>query len=147
LRTGKQLAQGRRVITVVFKEPVLRMFGEDGHAPNELVFEVAEPGAITLNFLAKKPGATMALGPARLDFRYEQSFCADNQPEAYERLIHDAMLGDRTLFTRADGIERLWEVATPLLESPAPVQSYEPRSWGPNAVDDLIAPRTWHLPD
>ena len=147
LRTGKQLAQGRRVITVVFKEPVLRMFGEGGHRPNELVFEVAEPGAITLNFLAKRPGATMTLGPATLDFRYEQSFCTDNQLEAYERLIHDAMIGDRTLFTRADGIERLWEVATPLLESRPAVQRYTPGSWGPDAVHDLIAPRTWHLPD
>jgi glucose-6-phosphate 1-dehydrogenase len=147
LRTGKQLAQGRRVITIVFKEPVLRMFGENGHRPNELVFEVAEPGAITVNFLAKQPGATMALGPARLDFRYEQSFCTENQLEAYERLIHDAMLGDRTLFTRADGIERLWEVATPLIESPPPVERYAAGSWGPDAVNDLIAPRTWHLPD
>ncbi len=148
LRTGKQLAQGRRVITITFKEPPLRMFPIlDGFGPNELVFEVAEPGAIRANFLAKLPGATMELGPATMEFDYADSFCVRNQLEAYERLIHDAMIGDRTLFTRADGIERLWEVATPLLESPPPVQLYPPGSWGPEAVKDLIAPRRWYLPE
>ena len=148
LRTGKQLAEGRRVITIGFKEPPKRMFPiANGLGPNELVFEVAEPGAISASFLAKMPGATMQLGPARMDFRYEDSFCAANQLEAYERLIHDAMIGDRTLFTRADGIERLWEVATPLLESPPRIHTYRAGSWGPDAVHDLIAPRRWHLPD
>jgi glucose-6-phosphate 1-dehydrogenase len=148
LRTGKALAQGRRVFTVAFKEPPRRMFEvAGGLARNELVFEVAEPGGISVSFLAKKPGATMELGPARFVFDYADSFCAANQLEAYERLIHDAMLGDRTLFTRADGIERLWEVATPLLETPPPVLPYAPGSWGPEAANDLVAPRRWHLPD
>ena len=148
LRTGKQLAQGRRVITISFKEPPLRMFPiANGHGPNELVFEVAEPGGISASFLAKVPGATMELAPARMEFNYADSFCAANQLEAYERLIHDAMIGDRTLFTHADGIERLWEIATPLLETAPPVQTYAPGSWGPDAVHDLIAPRRWHLPD
>jgi glucose-6-phosphate 1-dehydrogenase len=148
LRTGKRLAQGRRVISIAFKEPPLRMFPiQSGLSPNELAFEVAEPGAISASFLAKVPGATMELAPARLEFRYEDSFCTANQLEAYERLIHDAMIGDRTLFTRADGIERLWEIATPLLESPPPVLPYAQGSWGPDAVHDLVAPRRWHLPD
>jgi glucose-6-phosphate 1-dehydrogenase len=136
------------VFTVAFKEPPRRMFEvAGGLARNELVFEVAEPGGISVSFLAKKPGATMELGPARFVFDYADSFCAANQLEAYERLIHDAMLGDRTLFTRADGIERLWEVATPLLETPPPVLPYAPGSWGPEAANDLVAPRRWHLPD
>jgi len=147
LRTGKQLAQGRRVITIAFKEPPLRMFGGDGFGPNKLAFEVAEPGGISVDFLAKVPGPTMQLGSARMEFGYEDSFCAANQLEAYERLIHDALIGDRTLFTRSDGIERLWEVAAPLLDSPPPVQPYAPGSWGPDAVHDLIAPRRWHLPE
>jgi|GEM_PF-2474840 len=66
--------------------------------------------------------------------------------EAYERLILDAMRGDGTLFTTADGIERVWEVSTPLLESPPPVRLYEPGSWGPNAVHQLVAPHAWRLP-
>jgi glucose-6-phosphate 1-dehydrogenase len=57
------------------------------------------------------------------------------------------MIGDRTLFTRADGVERLWEVAAPLLESPPALQPYPPGSWGPDSIHDLIAPRHWHLPD
>jgi glucose-6-phosphate 1-dehydrogenase len=148
LRTGKRLAQGRRVITVGFKEPPLAMFPTRcPYGPNELVFEVAEPGAIRLNFLAKIPGETMELCPAAMEFDYADSFCIANQLEAYERLIHDAMIGDRTLFTRAGGIERLWEVATPLLESLPPLHPYAPGSWGPDAVHDLVAPRRWHLPD
>ena len=147
LRTGKRLAEGRRVITVAFKEPPLRMFGDGGFGPNELVFEIAEPGGISLDFLAKVPGATTRLGPARMRFDYADSFCAAAELEAYERLIHDAMIGDRTLFTSSGGIERLWEVATPLLEAPPPVQSYPPGSWGPAAATDLIAPRRWRLPE
>jgi len=150
LRTGKQLAQGRRVITIAYKEPEIQLFplaGGTNRGPNELVFEVAEPGGISANFLAKVPGATLELGPARMEFCYDDSFCAANQLEAYERLIHDALLGDRTLFTRADGIERLWEVATPLLERPPAVDRYPPGSWGPESINQLIAPRRWHLPE
>ncbi len=66
--------------------------------------------------------------------------------EAYERLILDAMRGDHTLFTTAEGIERLWEISQQLLESPAPVRSYAPGSWGPNAIHQLVAPRAWRLP-
>ena len=60
--------------------------------------------------------------------------------EAYERLIHDAMVGDHTLFNTAEGIERLWEISTPLLEDPPAAQSYPKGSWGPPAINDLIAP-------
>ena len=66
--------------------------------------------------------------------------------EAYQRLIRDAMLGDRTLFTTADGIERLWEISEPLLNADLPVLPYEPGSWGPEGVHDVIAPRRWRLP-
>ena len=66
--------------------------------------------------------------------------------EAYERLIHDAIRGDHTLFTTADGIETLWEKSTPLLENPSPVRAYSPGSWGPNAIHQLIAPHAWRLP-
>jgi hypothetical protein len=74
----------------------------------------------------------MRLGPARLSFRYEDSFATSSQLEAYERLIHDAMLGDQNLFTRADGVERLWEVAAAVLDDPPPLHPYAPGSWGPD---------------
>ena len=66
--------------------------------------------------------------------------------EAYERLMLDAMWGDHTLFTTAEGIERLWARSEPLLEDPPPVKPYAPGSWGPNAIHQLIAPHAWRLP-
>jgi glucose-6-phosphate 1-dehydrogenase len=152
IRTGKRLAQGRRAITIALREPPLQMFADARHlrdtiGPNKLTFEVSEPGSISASFLAKVPGPTMSLGSASFEFSYEDSFSVANQLEAYERLIHDAMVGDNTLFTRADGIERLWEISTPLLDDGPRVHSYEPGSWGPDATHALLAPRRWHLPD
>ena len=148
LRTGKKMPAGRRVITLTLERPPMEMFAEGaGTHPDELVFEIGEPGSIRVTFQSKEPGPTMTLGEAHLDFVHKQSFDPRCELEAYERLLHDAVLGDRTLFNRADGIERLWEVAVPLLDSPRPVQPYAPGTWGPAAVDDLIAPRGWYLPD
>jgi glucose-6-phosphate 1-dehydrogenase len=151
IRTGKRLAQGRRAITIAHREPPLQMFPDVAQlkrsiGPNKVTFEISEPGSISASFLAKVPGPTMKLGVARFEFDYEDAFNAENQLEAYERLIHDAMVGDHTLFTRADGIERLWEVSMPVLENPSPCRSYAPGSWGPDEVHDLVAPRRWHLP-
>ena len=66
--------------------------------------------------------------------------------EAYERLILDAMRGDHTLFTTAEGIERLWQVSEPLLDAPPPVRLYQPGSWGPKSIHQLVAPHAWRLP-
>jgi glucose-6-phosphate 1-dehydrogenase len=146
LRTGKRLAETRRIVTIAFRDPPRRMFDSvNGFAPNELVFELGDPGHISAGFLVKAPGPTMELGTAQFRFDYEQSFTTENQLEAYERLIHDALIGDRTLFTRADGIERLWEISAPVLESPPDLQPYFPGSWGPPAMNDLIRPGRWHL--
>jgi glucose-6-phosphate 1-dehydrogenase len=147
LRTGKRMAQTRRVITIAFRDPPRRMFeSSNGFGPNELVFELGDPGSISTSFLAKVPGPTMALGPARFRFDYDESFTSAHQLEAYERLIHDALMGDRTLFTRADGIERLWDVSSPLLSDPPEVHPYFPGTWGPPAAESLIKPQRWHLP-
>ena len=89
----------------------------------------------------------MQLAPAAFTFDYKDSFTSAHQLEAYERLIHDALIGDRTLFTRSDGIERLWEVCAPVLDDPPSVHPYLPGSWGPIAAQELIAPRRWHLPE
>jgi glucose-6-phosphate 1-dehydrogenase len=88
----------------------------------------------------------MKLDKLSLQFTMEDSGHAGDVLEAYERLILDAMRGDRTLYNTAEGIERLWEVSAPLLEDPPPVRSYDLDSWGPNAVHPLIAPRAWRLP-
>ncbi|HEV7562538.1 MAG TPA: glucose-6-phosphate dehydrogenase, partial [Solirubrobacterales bacterium] len=87
------------------------------------------------------------LGEAHMRFSYADTFGGpDAGLDPYERLIHDVMVGDRTLFTSSDAIERLWEISQPVLESPPPVQIYEPGSWGPEDSHRLIEPRRWHLP-
>jgi glucose-6-phosphate 1-dehydrogenase len=151
LRSGKSLGAGRQVITLGFHEPPLRMFKAhrkdipDGRR-NEIVIDFADPGSITTKFLAKEPGAEMSLGSEKMVFKYSDSFASVNALEGYERLILDAMIGDQSLFTSSDGIERLWEISEPLLNNPPPVQPYAPGSWGPDAVDKLIEPFHWHLP-
>lgn len=148
LRTGKQLPQGRRVITLRLKQPPMNMFPRDGYDHGgEIVFEIGEPGGIRINFLAKEPGPSMVLGPAHFDFAYKTDFDPRCGLEAYQRLLHDAMLGDRTLFNRAEGIERLWEVAAPLLAAPPPVEVYRKGTWGPASAGGLAGPGGWHLPD
>jgi glucose-6-phosphate 1-dehydrogenase len=153
LRSGKRMAASRQVITLGFHEPPLRMFPvpamdtPDGRR-NEIVIDFADPGSITIGFLAKEPGATMRLGAAEMTFHYADSFRAAYGLEGYERLLLEAMLGDHSLFTQADAIERLWEISAPLLDDPPPVQPYAPGSWGPQpALDRLAAPYRWHLPD
>jgi glucose-6-phosphate 1-dehydrogenase len=147
LRTGKRMAETRQVVTIAFRDPPRRMFqSSNGFGPNELVFELGNPGRISTSFLAKVPGPTMRLGPATFRFDYNDSFTNTSQLEAYERLIHDALIGDRTLFTRSDGIERLWEISAQLIADPPPVHEYSPGSWGPPEADELIAPHRWHLP-
>ncbi len=151
LRTGKALAKSRHTVTLGFKQPGRQMFKLPDDAPstarpNEISFELSEPGVIWVDFLAKQPGASMDLGAATLTFRYGDSFDIANELEGYERLLHDTMLGDHTLFTSAQGIERLWEVSTPLLERPPEPRPYPPASWGPRGIDQLVAPHRWHLP-
>jgi glucose-6-phosphate 1-dehydrogenase len=150
LRSGKSMKASRQVITLGFHEPALRMF----HAhrkdiptgrTNEIVIDFADPGSINVDFMAKMPGPEMTLGTTTMSFRYADSFTQANALEGYERLILLAMLGDQSLFTSSDGIERVWEISEPLLTSPPPVEPYEPGTWGPESVDKLIAPYHWHL--
>ena len=152
LRSGKRLAASRQLVTLGFHQPPRRMFpirraGTRNGQRNEITIDFADPGSITAGFLAKEPGATIRLGTAELTFHYAGSFGAEHGLEGYERLLLDAMLGDQSLFTRSDAIERLWEISAPLLEHPPPVQYYGPGSWGPQpALDRLAAPYHWHLP-
>ncbi len=153
LRSGKRMAESRHLLTVAFNEPPRRMFPLDGSQTAEsfghdhLTFELGDPGTISASFLAKVPGPEMRLGEAHMRFSYATTFGGAEQAlDAYERLIHDVMVGDRTLFTTSEAIERLWEISEPVLKTPPPIQAYEPGSWGPKSIDSLIAPRHWHLP-
>jgi glucose-6-phosphate 1-dehydrogenase len=150
LRTGKRLAEGQRIISIAFREPPKSMFpagsgiGEQG--PDHLTFDLADAAKMSLSFYGKRPGPGMRLDKLSMQFAMHDTGRIGDVLEAYERLILDAMRGDPTLFTTADGIERLWEVSSTLLESPPPVRFYDPGSWGPNAVHQLIAPHAWRLP-
>ncbi|MCW2890562.1 MAG: glucose-6-phosphate 1-dehydrogenase [Trebonia sp.] len=150
LRSGKALKESRQTVTLGFDTPPVRMFRAHRHdvptgRGNEIIIDFADPGSISIEFMAKMPGPEMTLGASRLSFKYEDSFAAANALEGYERLILLAMLGDQSLFTRADGIERVWEISEPLLASPPPVEPYAVGSWGPASVDHLIAPHRWFL--
>jgi len=152
LRTGKALAEKRRTITVGFKEPPLRMFGDgDGfHAcqrPNELVFELSDDPQILVDLRTKIPGPALEIGAASMELDFAHAYGAMQGLEAYERLIHDVMRGDHTLFTRSDEIERLWEVSEPVLRTPPSVEGYDQGSWGPDAAQALAGSRGWRLPD
>jgi len=150
LRTGKRMAEGQRIISIAFREPPRSMFpaGSDvgAQGPDHLTFDLADASKMSLSFYGKRPGPGMQLDKLSLQFAMHDTCHIGDVLEAYERLILDAMRGDHTLFTRAEGIERLWEVATPLLEAPPPVRLYAPGSWGPNAIHQLIAPHAWRLP-
>jgi len=150
LRTGKRLAAGQRIISIAFREPPKSMFpagsGVGAQGPDHLTFDLADVSKMSLSFYGKRPGPGMRLDKLSLQFAMHDTGLVGDVLEAYERLILDAMRGDHTLFTTAEGIERLWEVSAPLLETPPPVRFYDPGSWGPNAIHQLVAPRAWRLP-
>jgi glucose-6-phosphate 1-dehydrogenase len=151
LRSGKAMGASRQVIVLGFQPPPLRMFpAHRKDVPygrqNEIVIDFADPGAIKVNFLAKVPGAELTLGNAEMAFYYKDSFVESNALEGYEHLILMAMVGDQSLFTSSDGIERVWEISEPLLQNPPPVEPYAKGSYGPDSIKRLIAPYHWHLP-
>lgn len=150
LRTGKRMAEGQRIISIAFREPPKSMFpqgsGVGAHGPDHLTFDLADASKVSLSFYGKRPGPGMRLDKLSMQFALQETDRAGDALEAYERLILDAMRGDHTLFTTAEGIERLWEVSAPLLQDPPPVRLYAPGSWGPNAIHQLIAPHAWRLP-
>ncbi|MDQ3877691.1 MAG: glucose-6-phosphate dehydrogenase [Actinomycetota bacterium] len=145
LRTGKCLKESYSRAAFSFWPPPRDLFKDEDARKmdqNRLTLRLGPDEGIDVSFLAKVPGPSIDLDRAQMTFDYEGSFGSE-MIEAYERLIHDAMLGDRTLFNRADGIGRSWEVIAGILEDPPPLHMYEPGSWGPLAANELIAPRRW----
>lgn len=151
LRTGKAMAQSRRTITIGFREPPLHMFatadGSAAEVPNELVFELSDDPEVTIDVRAKQPGPALEISDARWRLDFAEAFDGHDALEAYERLLHDVMQGDHTLFTRAGEIERLWELCDPVVESHPEVHLYAKGSWGPEAALELTGRRGWRLPD
>ena len=165
LRAGKRLARGVTEVAIEFKQPPLRLFtavtqngnlcdrtcncGADcrcgiAHAePSVLAFRIQPDEGISLSFSAKEPGMRLALQPVRMDFLYGKSF-RQTLPEAYERLLLDALRGDATLFMRSDEVTTAWEFITPILEAwqgqPTPdFPNYAAGSWGPVEADRLMS--------
>lgn len=150
LRTGKRMAEGQRIISIAFREPPKSMFpigsGVGAQGPDHLTFDLADATKMSLSFYGKRPGPGMRLDKLSMQFAMNDTGLAGEVLEAYERLILDAMRNDHTLFTTAEGIERLWEVSQPLLDNPPPVRLYEQGSWGPKTIHQLVAPHAWRLP-
>jgi len=144
MRTGKRLAHHATEIAVVFQRPPGYLFEGVGLPPppsDHLVIRIAPTEGISFDFQAKKDGPGFEPEPERMNFSDGDPA---STPDAYERLLHDAMIGDQTLFTRRDGVERAWELVEPILAEPGPVHLYPAGSWGPKEADELIAPREWH---
>lgn len=147
LRTGKAMGEKRAEATVHFREVPHLLFERAGIRqvePNRLTLRIQPGEGISLSFAVQRPGLGFDLGRGELAFDYGQAF-ETPLVEAYELLLLEAMRGDHTLFTRADGVERAWEVLQPVLDDPPPVEIYEPGSWGPPSAEELIAPRDWYV--
>jgi glucose-6-phosphate 1-dehydrogenase len=152
LRVGKRLPKRATEVAISFKRPPLQLFRQmatEDPTPNLLVLRIQPDEGISLRFGAKVPGTRSDVRPVNMDFRYGSSFGIE-PPEAYERLLLDAMLGDATLFTRWDGVEAAWELLTPVLDAWAdgasPLRFYEAGTWGPEEARELIEQdgREWH---
>ncbi|HEX5290672.1 MAG TPA: glucose-6-phosphate dehydrogenase (NADP(+)) [Streptosporangiaceae bacterium] len=144
LRTGKRLAATEQRVSLVLREPAGPLAGQLPDEANVLSFSLAGNGEIDLSLVAKKPGAALNLDVARASIPLSGLKGADPLPP-YVRLIHDVLVGDRSLFTRPDGLAAVWEVAAPLLASPPAVAPYAAGSWGPHAARELVAPGRWLL--
>jgi glucose-6-phosphate 1-dehydrogenase len=144
LRTGKRLAATQQRVSLILRKPPGPLTGQLPEESNALSFELAGDGKIDLSLVAKKPGVGLNLDGAAASIRLSSLAGADPLPP-YVRLIHDVLIGDRSLFTRPDGLAAVWKVADPLLQHPPTIKTYEPGSWGPMQARKLVAPGRWLL--
>ncbi len=155
VRSGKRMARRVSEIAINFKHPPGTLFAEDGRfdlAGNTLTFQIQPDEGMSMVLNTKIPGLETRTQPVKMNFRYATTF-GSNTPEAYERLVLDAMVGDSTLFIRGDEALASWRLYTPVLEAWAAagregMDSYPAGSWGPSSSDALLAPHqnTWRQP-
>jgi len=146
LRTGKRLAASVSEISIRFRDVPHRAFPASAGLnaqPTRLVIQLNPEQGIVLKFMAKQPGSPLRLSPVDMRFSYQEAFQAET-PAAYETLLWDVMVGDATLFMRADQVEAAWKVLMPILDvwtaNPAPdFPNYAAGSWGPESADLLVA--------
>lgn len=147
LRSGKNLAEKLSQIVIRFKAPPLAMFPmppEQKTAPNMLMLYIQPDEGIHLRFEAKAPDTVAETRSVDMEFHYAEAFGPTAIPEAYERLLLDALQGDAALFTRADETETAWKIMDPILQAweaqgTPPLGTYAPNSWGPAEADALLA--------
>ena len=144
LRTGKRLAESQQRVSLVLREPDGPLAGKVEADSNVLSFSLSGDGEIDLTLVAKKPGPALITESAEMSIPLSGMDGADPLPP-YVRLIHDVIIGDRSLFTRPDGLAAVWEVAAPLLNTPPQPVPYAQGSWGPSEAIPLIAPDHWLL--
>jgi glucose-6-phosphate 1-dehydrogenase len=144
LRTGKRLPKRTTEIAIQFKDVPHRLFrdAESNPEPNLLAIRIQPDEGIVLRFGSKLPGLGLDIRTVNMDFTYGSTFSVD-APEAYETLLLDAMLGDASLFTRADEVEAAWTAVDPILdawvdEPPASFPNYEAGTWGPTEAHRLL---------
>jgi glucose-6-phosphate 1-dehydrogenase len=145
IRTGKRLKERITEVVIQFRRAPLMLFHQaDGGRlpPNQLIIRIQPKEGISIRLSAKTPGPIVKLSPVQMDFRYEDYFSA-RPSTGYERLLYDAMIGDATLFQRADAVELAWSVVQPILDAwaaypPADFPNYAAGTWGPSAAIELI---------
>ncbi len=154
LRSGKCLAERVTEIAVVFRHVPVSIFKPllaDHLSPNVIRLRIQPDEGVSVRFEAKHPGPKLCMSSVNLDFSYERTFGA-KPPEAYARLLLDAMNGDQTLFARSDAVEQCWRVFDPVVRqwerATKPLPSYSAGSWGPDEAEALLARdgRRWDLP-
>jgi glucose-6-phosphate 1-dehydrogenase len=146
LRTGKRLARKKTEIAVILQPVPHLSFAADGAAPvepNKIVLSIQPDEGVSVSVAAKIPGPRMRLRPVLMQFVYGATFLSDS-PEAYERLLLDAMRGDATLFTRDDEVEAQWRIVDPVLQAwrtmTGPLPQYPAGSQGPEEAARILCP-------
>ncbi|HWZ83862.1 MAG TPA: glucose-6-phosphate dehydrogenase [Terriglobales bacterium] len=152
LRTGKRMAGRNTHVVIEFRRAPFVLFREtqvEDLMPNQLIMHIQPEEGISLRFAAKTPGPAMHLGEVDMDFKYKDYF-GESSATGYERLLHDCMIGDATLFQRADMVEAGWSIVTPMLDvwkalPPRNFPNYQSGTWGPKEADELLERdgRTW----
>jgi len=145
LRTGKRLPGRNTHVVIQFRRAPFILFREtqvEDLMPNQLVLHIQPEEGISLRFAAKKPGPAMQLGEVDMDFEYSDYF-GQSSNTGYERLLHDCMIGDATLFQRADMVEAGWSIVNPVLDvwkalPPRNFPNYPSGCWGPKESDELL---------
>ena len=151
IRTGKKLPTRVTEIVIKFKKVPHHLFGSSNdHAHNQLIIRIQPDEGILLKFGMKTPGAGFKVQTVNMDFHY--SDLADEKvPTAYERLLHDCMIGDATLYARGDAVEKAWEFVQPIMNAwqsnpDIPIYGYPAGTWGPEETESLVINGKWRYP-